>query len=81
MTKWWQEGYEFAKSKNPVRYCHIPEQKIHRTQNIVFILIIVDKISLRMQNNYFNDTIIENYYLEKLNLYTYKRFFLAASFY
>ncbi|PKH68997.1 patatin [Flavobacterium sp. ALD4] len=28
MTKWWQEGYEFAKSKNPVRYCHIPEQKI-----------------------------------------------------
>jgi hypothetical protein len=27
MTKWWQEGYEFAKSKNPVRYCHIPEQK------------------------------------------------------
>ena len=28
MTKWWQEGYEFAKSKNPVHYCHIPEQKI-----------------------------------------------------
>lgn len=24
MTKWWQEGYEFAKFKNPVSYCHIP---------------------------------------------------------
>jgi hypothetical protein len=27
MTKWWQEGYEFAKSKNPVRYCHIQNKK------------------------------------------------------
>lgn len=24
MTKWWQEGYDFAKSKNPISYCHIP---------------------------------------------------------
>lgn len=24
MSQWWQEGYEFAKSKNPVSYCHIP---------------------------------------------------------
>jgi predicted patatin/cPLA2 family phospholipase len=24
MTQWWKEGYEFAKSKNPVSFCHIP---------------------------------------------------------
>lgn len=24
MTQWWQEGYEFAKAKNPVSFCHIP---------------------------------------------------------
>lgn len=24
MKEWWLEGYEFAKSKNPVSYCHIP---------------------------------------------------------
>lgn len=24
MTQWWKEGYEFAKSKNPISYCHIP---------------------------------------------------------
>ncbi len=24
MTQWWEEGYEFAKSKSPVSYCHIP---------------------------------------------------------
>lgn len=27
MTKWWQEGYDFAKSKNPISYCHIPNVK------------------------------------------------------
>lgn len=27
MTKWWKEGYEFAKSKNPVSFCHIPNLK------------------------------------------------------
>jgi predicted patatin/cPLA2 family phospholipase len=26
MNDWWQEGYEFAKSKNPESYCHIPYQ-------------------------------------------------------
>lgn len=25
MTQWWQEGYEFAKSKMPVSFCHIPQ--------------------------------------------------------
>ncbi|WP_111708798.1 patatin-like phospholipase family protein [Lutibacter citreus] len=25
MTKWWKDGYDFAKSKNPVSYCHIPK--------------------------------------------------------
>lgn len=29
MTKWWQEGYDFAKSKNPISYCHIPDAKLH----------------------------------------------------
>ena len=24
MTQWWQEGYEFAKEKNPVSFCNIP---------------------------------------------------------
>jgi len=24
MKQWWKDGYEFAKSKNPVSYCHIP---------------------------------------------------------
>jgi len=24
MTQWWKDGYEFAKSKNPISYCHIP---------------------------------------------------------
>jgi predicted patatin/cPLA2 family phospholipase len=24
MTQWWEEGYEFAKSKNPLSFCHIP---------------------------------------------------------
>lgn len=28
MTQWWQEGYEFAKSRTPVNFCHIPEQLI-----------------------------------------------------
>lgn len=27
MTKWWKDGYEFAKSKNPVSFCHIPNLK------------------------------------------------------
>lgn len=27
MTQWWQEGYEFAKSQNPVNFCHIPNRK------------------------------------------------------
>jgi NTE family protein len=26
MTQWWQEGYEFAKSKVPVSFCHIPNK-------------------------------------------------------
>jgi len=26
MTQWWQEGYEFAKSKMPVSFCHIPNK-------------------------------------------------------
>jgi predicted patatin/cPLA2 family phospholipase len=26
MIKWWQEGYEFAKLKNPISYCHIPKK-------------------------------------------------------
>ena len=24
MTQWWKEGYDFAKSRNPVSFCHIP---------------------------------------------------------
>lgn len=24
MKQWWKDGYEFAKAKNPVSYCHIP---------------------------------------------------------
>uniref|UniRef100_UPI004049DF0B patatin-like phospholipase family protein n=1 Tax=Flavobacterium sp. TaxID=239 RepID=UPI004049DF0B len=24
MNAWWEEGYEYAKSKNPVSYCHVP---------------------------------------------------------
>jgi hypothetical protein len=44
MTKWWQEGYEFAKSKIQSATVIFQNKKIHRTQNIVFILIIVDKI-------------------------------------
>ena len=24
MTQWWQEGYDFAKEKNPVSFCNIP---------------------------------------------------------
>jgi hypothetical protein len=32
------------KSKNPVRYCHIPEQKKHTDSKHSLILIIVDKI-------------------------------------
>jgi len=24
MTQWWKDGYEFAKSRNPVSFCHIP---------------------------------------------------------
>ena len=27
MTQWWQEGYDFAKTKNPVSFCHIPYLK------------------------------------------------------
>lgn len=27
MTAWWKDGYEFAKSKNPVSFCHIPDSK------------------------------------------------------
>jgi len=27
MTQWWKDGYEFAKSKNPVSFCHIPNLK------------------------------------------------------
>ena len=27
MTQWWKEGYDFAKSKNPVSFCHIPNLK------------------------------------------------------
>lgn len=25
MTQWWKDGFEFAKSKNPVSFCHIPK--------------------------------------------------------
>ncbi len=24
MTQWWKDGFEFAKSRNPVSFCHIP---------------------------------------------------------
>jgi predicted patatin/cPLA2 family phospholipase len=24
MTQWWQDGYDFAKSKSPISFCHIP---------------------------------------------------------
>ncbi|MFD2917223.1 patatin-like phospholipase family protein [Psychroserpens luteus] len=24
MTQWWKDGFEFAKSKNPISFCHIP---------------------------------------------------------
>lgn len=27
MTQWWKDGYEFAKSRNPISYCHIPYLK------------------------------------------------------
>lgn len=25
MTQWWNEGFEFAKSKNPLSFCHLPK--------------------------------------------------------
>ena len=28
MSKWWEEGYEFAKNNEPVCYCHEPDNKI-----------------------------------------------------
>lgn len=28
MTKWWQEGYEFAQSKMPISFCHIPNKSM-----------------------------------------------------
>ena len=27
MSQWWKEGYEFAKSRNPVSFCHNPNLK------------------------------------------------------